>query len=152
MSETETRGPGRPATTDVMARAFGTLAESQEAMAAILARLQENQPRKEIGFGDPEYQQRLRDEGYFDDFERPVFQNGRQMEARGLTAETRSRLVRLVPGKYLGGKIEVVLDSRNQRHLIYKSATPEDRMAFAITVGSDMNDIVTKMWAEKPAD
>jgi hypothetical protein len=156
MSEqTETRGPGRPSNESLMARAIERqadlserLVESQERLAKAQEQLAHNQPVREITFADAEYQARLKAEGFLTQLEAPAFQNGKDIEPRGLSPDTIHRLARLAPGKYCGGRVEVIVDNRDQRHLRYKSATPEERMRFYFEVGFDLNDIVGKMWAE----
>jgi hypothetical protein len=128
-----------------MAEAFRTLAKAQEQTAATLAQLQQNAPTREIGFGDPEYQQRLHDEGFYTELEKPAFQNGRDIEPRGLKPETIHRLARLASGFYVNKMVEVVVDGRDQRHLKYKSASIEDRMRQPWT---SLDDMVAKIWAE----
>src|SRR5574341_767360 len=119
-------------------------------IAAVLEKLAENTPVKEIGFGHPEYQQRLRDEGFYTAFAAPVFQNGREAQARGLKPETIERAPKLKAGKYLGGKVEVVRDNRDLVHLLYKNAKVEDRMRFQAIV-RDFDDLIEKLWNEQAA-
>src|SRR5688572_16228061 len=76
-------------------------------------------PAKEIKEGDPEYTARLHAEGFYDEFERPVYQNGYQAQARGLPAETRERASRLKPGHYLKGRVRVDVDGHGGVYLNY---------------------------------
>lgn len=116
-------------------------------LVAILEQLAANAPVQEIGYGHPKYQERLRAEGCFDDFSAPVFQNGREAQARGLKPETIERAPQLRPGKYLGGKVEVLRDNRDRVHLSYKSADVTDRMRFQSVV-ANFDDLIQKIWDE----
>lgn len=119
-------------------------------IAAALEQLVAQAPPEEIGYGHPKYQQRLRDEEVFADFAVPVFQNGKQAQARGLKPETIDRVVLLRSGKYLGGRVEVLRDARDRVHLLYKHARIEDRMRFKALV-ADFDDLIAKIWAEMQA-
>lgn len=132
---------------DVMA----TLAEAQQRTAEVLEQLAASAPKREIQFGDAEYQARLKAEGYFDAFETPVFQNGRDVEPRGLKPETLERACRLQPGKYLNGKVQITVDSRGQVHLLYKNSTPEERMRFAMDVAPNFDVLIDRLWQEQHA-
>jgi hypothetical protein len=127
-----------------------TLAAVMATMAEVLAKVHANTPVKVLSFDSPEYQERLRAEGVFDTLAVPVYQNGREVEPRGLRPETRERVVQLQPGRYLKNAVEVVVDAKGRRHLYYKSATPEDRMRF-MSVAADFDDLIAKIWAEQPA-
>jgi hypothetical protein len=137
-----TRGPGRPSNETL-------IAESMKGIAAVLGQLQQQAPKKEITFGDTEFQDRLRADGHFKALETPAFQNGREIEPRILSDETIHRLPRLAPGKYIKGHVEVAVDARNRRHLIYKSSTPEDRMR-GQSLWRDLDDMVAQIWADMP--
>jgi hypothetical protein len=119
-----------------------------ERMATVLEKMGENTKPYEPGFGDPAYQERLRAEGYFDTFPIPVYQNGRECEAKGLSEETRARASALSPGKFLGGKVVVETSEGKFVHLKYKSVTPEDRMRSA-SWWKDFPDLVNQIWAEQ---
>lgn len=118
-----------------------------ERVVAVLEQLAENAPVQEIGFGHPKYQDRLRAEGFMDEFATDVFQNGKKAQARGLKPETIEHAPQLKPGKYLGGKVEVFRDNRDRVHLMYASARIEDRMRFQSVV-KDFDDLIAKIWAE----
>lgn len=116
-----------------------------ERMTAVLEKLGENTKPYEPGFGDPAYQARLHAEGHFDTFPIPVFQNGRECEARGLSEETRARAAGLVTGTHVGGKLHVEATGKVV-HLRYKSATVEDRMR---QPWRDFTEMVNLAWAEQ---
>lgn len=116
-------------------------------IAAVLEQLAANAPVQDIGYGHPKYQERLREEGFFITLAKKVFQNGREVEPRGLKPETIDHVVLLAPGKYIGGAVTVAHDQKGQIHLIYKSQTPEDRMRFQQVV-QNFDDMVAKIWAE----
>jgi hypothetical protein len=121
-----------------------------ERMTDILEQLQKNAPPNEPGFGHPEYQKRLREEGFFDEFAKPVYQNGKEAQARGLKPETIERAPKLRPGKYLGGLVEVAKDHRDRIHLMYASVRERDRLIFAGKV-RDFDDLIDKIWTEMHA-
>lgn len=124
--------------------------DTNDRIAAVLEKLAENAPVQEIGYGHPKFQERLREEGFMDAFASPVFQNGREAQARGLKPETIERAPKLKPGKYLGGKVEVMRDNRDRVHLFYKNSKVEDRMRFQQLVSS-FDDLIDKLWAEMQA-
>lgn len=114
-------------------------------IAQTLQQLVANQPMKVITEGSPEYQERLRAEGVFDTFPKPVYQNGRECEPRGLSEEIRTRAAHLKPGTYLGGKVTVETTPNGGVHLKYKSRSVEDRMRHP---WADFSDLITRIWAE----
>ncbi len=120
-----------------------------EKMTAILEKMGENTKPYEPAFGDPAYQARLRAEGFRDEFTIPVYQNGREVVARGLSEETRAQAVALPEGMYTIGpiKVEVV---RNEKyvHLKYKSQSAEDRMKYA-SAWKDFPDLIQQMTAQR---
>jgi hypothetical protein len=125
-------------TENVLAEAMKMLAENQRMMI-------ENAPKRVITQDSPEYNDRLRAEGYFDYFPKPVYQNGHEAEPKGLSEQTRERAAGLVPGKYLGGKVTVEASPNGGVHIKYKSKTVEDRMS---QPWRDFTDLVDRVWAE----
>lgn len=125
-------------------------ATTNDRIAAVLEQLAANAPVQEIGYGHPKYQERLRAEGFFTDFATPVYQNGKEAQARGLKPETVERAPQLRPGKYLGGKVEVLRDHRDRVHLMYATAKVQDRMRFQQVV-RDFDDLIEKIWTEMHA-
>ena len=73
--------------------------------AAVAQGIRETSP-KEIKEGDPEYVERLKREGFYDDFDKPVFQNSYQAQARGESEQTRYRATRLQTGTYKIGRTD----------------------------------------------
>jgi hypothetical protein len=124
--------------------------DTNDRIAAVLEQLAANAPVQEIGYGHPKYQERLREEGFFDEFAAPVYQNGKEAQARGLKPETIERAPKLRAGKYLGGKVEVARDNRDRVHLIYKISKVEDRMRFQSVVKS-FDDMIDQIWNEMHA-
>ena len=116
-------------------------------IAQAMQLIAENQPKKVITEGSPEYQEQLRKEGFFDTFPKPVVQNGRDCAPRGLSQETRDRASSLRPGVYLHGKVSVEALHGGGVHLKYKSKSAEDRMATA-GLWRDFPDLIDKIWAE----
>jgi hypothetical protein len=129
-------------TENVLAEAMRMLAENQRIML-------EQQPKRVIEEGSPEYRDRLVKEGFFDEFPKPVYQNGKKAVARGLPVETRERAANLTPGEYTVGKVKVTVERTPDDgiHLKYKSKTPDDRMAYA-SAWMDLPDLVNKLWAQ----
>lgn len=114
-------------------------------LAGILQQMIANQPKRVITEDSPEYQDRLRAEGHFDVFEKPVYQNGHEAAPKGLSAQTRERAVALQPGKYVGGKVTVEATSDGGVHLKYKSKSVEDRMS---QPWKDFTDLIDRIWAD----
>lgn len=126
--------------------------DTNDRIAAVLEQLAANAPVQEVGYGHPKFQERLREEGFMDTFASPVFQNGREAQARGLTRETIERAPKLRPGKYLGGKVEVARDNRDRVHLLYRSSNSTDRMKFEQLIkGEGFDGLVARIWDEMHA-
>lgn len=121
-----------------------------ERMTDILEQLQKNAPPNEPGFGHPDFQARLREEGFFDEFAKPVYQNGKEAQARGLKPETIERAPKLKPGRYLGGLVDVAKDHRERVHLLYAYVRDRDRMIFEKKV-RDFDDLIDQIWTEMHA-
>ena len=126
--------------------------DTNERIAAVLEQLAANTPVPEIGFGHPKFQQQLRDSGYYVEFAKPVYQNGREAQPRGLRPETVERAPQLKAGKYLGGKVEVVRDPKDRVHLLYAHAKVEDRMRMEqLLKGEGFDGLVDRIWQEMHA-
>lgn len=135
-----------------MAKTEAATATDQQSdrIAAVLERLADQAPVPEIGYGHPKYQERLREEGFFVDFASPVYQNGKQAQARGLKPETIERAPKLRPGKFCNGRVEVLRDSRDRVHLLYKHANTEDRMRMQAWC-RDFDHLVDMIYTEQQA-
>jgi hypothetical protein len=119
--------------------------DSNALLANILQQLVTNQPAKVITEASPEYQERLRAEGYYDTFPKPVYQNGREAEAKGLSPETRTRAATLRPGTYLGGKVTVEGTPNGGIHIKYRSVSVEHRMS---QTWKTFEELVDRIWSE----
>lgn len=115
--------------------------------ADLMAQLVANQPIKVITQDSPEFQNLLRDQGYFDTFPKPVYQNGYECEARGLSEDVRTRAANLTPGTYTIKGVTVVVEpsANGGVHLKYRSRSVEDRMKYA-AAWSDFSDLVNTLW------
>lgn len=122
---------------------------TNDRIAAVLEQLAAQAPVMEIGYGHPKFQERLREEGFFTEFAKPVFQNGKEAVARGLKPETVERAPKLKPGTYLGGKVEVMRDNRDRVHLFYASTKVTDRMKFdQLLKGEGFDGLIDRIWTE----
>jgi len=122
-----------------------------ERMTDILEQMQRNAPPDEPGFGHPEFQKRLREEGWFDEFPVELWQNGKKASARGLKKENIERVAHLKDGTYMKGtqaQTEVSHDGRGRVHLTYRAGTVMDSIKYAMAAGT-LDDIIAKIWAEQ---
>lgn len=103
--------------TDRLATAFETLA------AQMLA----NAPKPQLDFGSPEYQQQLKDKGYYRQFARPLYQGAFLSPAEGLSEDIVDKVNHLKSGKYLNGRVQVIADEKRVQ-LRYPMSTADDRM------------------------
>ncbi len=126
-------------TNDSLATAMG--AAMAQALRAVV-------PPREIKEGDPEYVARLHDEGFYDSFDVPVYQNAYEANPRGLSEETRKRASTLKPGKYLKGRVNVEVDGGGV-HIKYPVSG--DNMMKNLALWRDFPDLVNQIWAEMNA-
>jgi len=105
--------------------------------------------KPEMREGDPEYTARLKAEGFYDEFEKPVIQNGYAAQARGLSEETRHRASNLKSGKYLGGRVSVDADG-HRIYINYPTSKVDDRFK-NMTLFTSFEDLIDKVWAEMHA-
>ncbi len=122
------------------------LGAQQERQNDAIEALRASQPPREVQFGDPDYQAKLRAERKV--LKRPAFQNGFEVNPSGLSDEVIDRLANLAPGAYLGGRVRVAIEN-DAVHLIYKNREIEHRMAND-RLFSSFSDLVNKIWAEMP--
>lgn len=115
-------------------------------MAEVLQRM-EKRERPPITLDSEEFQERLEREGFNKRFDPPLYQNFKLANARQASDETIERCKSLVPGKYLGGKVEVSIDAKGRVFLTYKYKTIEDRMRWNATVKS-FDDLIDQIWQE----
>lgn len=114
--------------------------------AALAQGIAATQPPRELREGDPEYVARQQAEGWFDTFEKPVYQNAYEAQARGLSPEVRWRAARLVSGKYLRGRVTVEADDTSVR---LKYPVSGDAMLINRDYFRDFSDLITKIWDEQ---
>jgi hypothetical protein len=114
---------------------------------ALAMALKSAQP-KELKEGDPEYVARQTAEGWFDTFEKPVFQNAYAANPRMWSAESRARVVQLRPGKYLKGRVTVEV---NERGVYLKYPVLGDNMMKNQQYWRDIDDLVGQLWDEMHA-
>jgi hypothetical protein len=115
--------------------------------AAIAAGIATIAPKPVITEGSPEYVARLRQEGFYDEFDHPVFQNGYEAAARGLPAQTRQRASNLKTGRYVGGRVTVDVDGRGAVHIRYPTKTVDERFK-NLGLWTSFEDLIDKIWAE----
>lgn len=108
-------------------------------------------PKHEIKEGDPEYVERQRAEGWFDDFfGKTVFQNAYEAQARGLSEEVRRRASELRPGTYIKGRVRVETHKNGEVvRLLYPVSG--DNLQKNRDYWFDFSDLVNKIWAEMHA-
>ena len=124
--------------------------DAEERLATAFERLVDSQPLPQMGYADPRYQQRLKDEGYFDEFAKPLYQNGKESPATGLSKDIIAKVNALRDGKYIGGHVTVNHDSRGHIYLSYKSATPDDRFRNR-DLFANFDELINKITAEMAA-
>lgn len=122
---------------------------NDDRIAAVLEQLLQQAPPEVIGLDHPKFQERLEAEGFNQAFTVPVYQNGKPAQARGLKPETVEHAAQLKPGKYVGGKVEVIHDNKGRIHLFYGGSKVEDRMRVQEWLRGDFNDLIAMIWAEQ---
>jgi hypothetical protein len=105
-------------------------------------------PKKEIKEGDPEWVERMRAEGWYDDFFGvTILQNAYEAQARGLSEEVRKRASQLKDGTYIKGRVRVsVEDGGSTIRLSYP--VKGDNRLINQQYFSDFSDLVNKIWDE----
>lgn len=121
--------------------------DAEDRLALAFEKLVENQPVPEMGYAHPRFQQSLQDRGYFREFAHPVYQNGKTAPATCLPQALIDKTNALRPGKYLGGHVTVAHDAKGGIHLLYKTATADDRMK-NMTLFLSFEDLIDKITAE----
>ena len=106
-------------------------------------------PKPDLKEGDPEYVERQRAEGWFDDFfGKTILQNAYEAQARGESEQTRRRASELKPGKYLKGRVTVDVNGDVIRLLYPVSG---DNLMKNMALWSSFGDLVDKIWNEMHA-
>jgi hypothetical protein len=108
-------------------------------------------PKPELKEGDPEYVERQRKEGWFDDFfGKTVYQNAFEAQARGIPEETRRRVSQLKPGKYIKGRVTVEMHQNGEIiRLLYPVSG--DNMMINQTHWRSFEDLINLIWTEMHA-
>lgn len=128
-----------------LAKALGAQQARQQ---SVLEQLMANTPIKQIGEADPEYVERLKREGFHDTFPKPVYQNQREAQARGLSVEIRERASGLKSGKYLKGRVTV---EATDTGVWLSYPTKGDEMMKNQQFWRDFPDLITQIWNEMHA-
>lgn len=131
-----------PATVDMNAFA-GVLAQA-------IAQAQSIYQPREIKEGDPEFVARQQAEGFFDRFERPVYQNGKESEPRGETAETRHRASNLKSGTYFLTGRKVIVEA-NDKGVWLHYPTKGDAMMINQNHWRSFADLINQIWDQMHA-
>ena len=130
-----------------MAKAEVDLSNLGEVIGAAVAQgIAAIAPRHEVKEGDPEYVARQQAEGWFDTFERPVYQNAYEAQARGIPADIRQKACRLRSGKYLKGRVTV---EANENAVYLRYPVSGDAMMINQTRWSSFEDLIQKLWDEQ---
>lgn len=134
-----------------MAEKQPVLVDANALASAFMQAAEGLRPKVELTEGSPEYQARLREEGFMDDFFGvKVFQNGYEAQARGIPEETRRRVGQLKPGKYLKGRVTVDIHQNGEVvRLLYP--TTGDNMMKNQALWKDFPDLVNQIWNEQQA-
>jgi hypothetical protein len=109
------------------------------------------QPTKELKEGDPEYVERQRKEGWFDDFfGKTVLQNAYEAEPRGLPEETRRRASQLKPGTYIKNRVTVTVENAGS---VVRLSYPMkgDNKDKNRDYWRSFEDLIDQIWAEMHA-
>jgi hypothetical protein len=131
-----------------------TMVDANELATAMAQAIAGLAPKPELKEGDPEYVERQKAEGWFDDFFGvKVLQNAYEAQARGLSEETRRRTSQLKPGRYIktkqnpDGRVTVeVHKGGSEIRLLYPVSG--DAMSINRDHWSSFEDLINKIWAE----
>jgi hypothetical protein len=125
------------------------LADAMQLLATNQGLLLANQPKREMTFGDPEFQQLLKDRGYYREFAKPLYQNTFLSPADCVPVDIVNKVNALKPGKYLGGRVTVRVEDKHIQ-LVYPTATPDDRMTNA-QYWRTFDELIERITAEAAA-
>lgn len=118
------------------------------ALAQAFAQAQAIYQPRELKEGDPEYVAMQKAEGWYDTFERPVYQNAYEAQARGLSEEVRHRASNLKTGVYLKGRVRV---DASEKQIVLRYPTKGDAMMINQTHWRDFSDLINQIWEEMHA-
>jgi hypothetical protein len=116
--------------------------------AAVAQGIAATAPPPVLTEADPAYIARQHAEGWFDSFEKPVYQNGYEAQARGLSPLVRTRAAALQSGRYLNGRVTVEATEKGV-WLIYP--TKGDALLRNQQYWRDFEDLITQLWTEMTA-
>lgn len=122
----------------------GTI-DAEALASAITAGIMATQPPR-----DKTYEERQREKRATDPRpkpSRPTFQNGFEINPRGLSTDCVRKLDALKPGIFLGGKVTVQDLGNGGINIRYSNATPDERMGL-MALFSSFSDLVFKLHAE----
>lgn len=121
-----------------------------QVLAQAMAQAQSIYQPRELKEGDPEYVAMQKAEGWYDAFERPVYQNGKEANPRGIPADIRHKAANLRSGgPYIKGRVRVEASEKGV-HLFYP--TKNDAMMInQMQYFSSFEDLIEKIWHEQNA-
>ncbi len=131
-----------------------TMTDTEKLIAAFTASIASLKPEKEIKEGDPEYVERLRAEGFYDNFAIPVYQNAYEAQARGLPKEVIERAAKLRSGNYIKttanpmGRVEVTNDGKT---VVISYPVLGDALMQNTQHWRDFPELINKIWDEMQA-
>ena len=128
-----------------------TTAAALQLVAQMVATMQANIPPREIKEGDPEWNDRLHKEGFYDDFFGvTVLQNAYEAQARGLSEEVRKRASQLKDGEYIKKRVRVSVEKGGSLVRI-SYPVKGDNMHINREHWASFSDLVNKIWDEMHA-
>lgn len=119
--------------------------DAEALAAAITAGIVATQPPREKTYDERQAEKRAIDPRPKPS--RPTYQNGFEINPRGLSTDCVRKLDALKPGVYMGGKVVVQDLGNGGINIRYSNATPDERMALA-ALFSSFSDLVFKLHAE----
>jgi hypothetical protein len=127
------------------------LAKQNDTIAMIgagLMALKESQPPREVQYGDPDYQAKLKAERR--EWRTPTYQNGYEADPSGESWETIERTAQLKAGRYLNGSIEVLRGRHGEIYFRYANKHMDQRFARNLEFRK-FGYLVDQIWAEMQA-
>lgn len=120
-------------------------------LAQAIAQAQSIYSPREIKEGDPEYVALQKAAGEFDLFERPVYQNAYEAQARGLSADIRHKASNLKSGTYKMRKGRMVTVEASEKQIVLRYPTKGDAMMINQTNWNDFSDLIEQLWEAQNA-